>query len=212
MKPTSTYGLTLIAALILFSLSSSTMLPLLALGAAAVPWESVLRTEDGAYVNLAALVPFLFYLNVDSGTVLNNVIVVAVTFLLLHVVKEYMTLFDFGSEVRSKVHVAYNPATSNTVTYANGETATVLQCMHDEQCPADQSCQLSATNNVKGQAACEKAWNNVYTPALCSKSHTRCEAAADCSRGEACRPASCATKFCGKNKKCWGECRKKILR
>ena len=211
MKPTATYGLTLLAAVALFFLSSSTMVPMLSLGIAAVPWETVTKREEASYLNMAALVPFLFYLDLDSETVINNLVIVAITFLLLHVFREYMTLFDFGSKVDSKVHVAYNPATSKHVTYADGRSATALQCMHDEQCPADQSCQLQAVNGIEGKSACEKAWYNVYTPALCSKSHIRCSAVTDCPTGETCQPATCATKFCGKNKKCWGECRKKML-
>jgi hypothetical protein len=205
------YGLTLLAALALFLFSSSSsIVSILSLGVAVTPWEAIAKREEASYINMAALVPFLFNMNMDSGAVIKNLVIVGITFLLLHVLQEYMTLFDFGSTVKSTVHVAYNPATSKEVTYADGRSATVLQCMHDEQCPADHSCQLKALNGVQGKAACEKAWYNVFTPALCSKSHTRCSAVADCNEGETCKPATCSTQFCGKNKKCWGECRKNI--
>ena len=211
MQAKATYGISVVLALVLFFLANylnktSPWFVNVGLVGAVVPWEALFQNPDASYANVSALVPFLFAMKVPPSIVVNNLMIVVLAFVVLFLASEFMTLFDFGTQVKRRIHVSYGKAQSSPVTYANGKTNTVLKCVHSSQCPSGTTCQLQQKNSLSA-AQC-KGWQNVYVPALCSVSKTKCNAASDCPTGESCLPEACYTRFCDKDKNCWGECRK----
>lgn len=207
----SSYGISILVAILLliasWTISGFNIVPLLSATLAIVPWEAITKREEASYANLVALLPLCFYMGFPPDVVLTNIGIVAVTSLVLMVVKEYINLFDFGTPVKNQMHISYAPAVSSKVTYADGTSKDVLKCANEKQCPSGLKCTTGSLVNLS-ENECKKSWENVYTPALCNISHTRCASNTDCPQNEVCDKPTCMKRFCGKNKKCWAECRK----